>query len=145
MPVMPATVAAASWSLGTAANRIAAFPYRWGGGHRTFHDSGYDCSGSVSYVLHATGQLGRPRDSGELMSWGQPGRGRWITVYANAGHAFMTVAGLRFDTSGRNAGGSWNRQRARFVATTVTGMTNLPFGRSCGRLLRATTAGRAWF
>ena len=94
----------------SAANRIAGFPYRWGGGHRSFHDSGYDCSGSVSYVLHATGQLGRPRDSGELMSWGQPGRGRWITVYANAGHAFMVINGHRYDTTGRwDTGSRWQR------------------------------------
>ena len=94
----------------SAANRIAAFPYRWGGGHRSFHDSGYDCSGSVSYVLHATGRLGRPRDSGELMSWGEPGRGRWITVYANAGHTFMIINGRRYDTTGRwDTGSRWQR------------------------------------
>jgi hypothetical protein len=93
-----------------AANRIAPLPYRYGGGHRSFHDSGYDCSGSVSYVLHATGRLGRPLDSGELMSWGSPGRGRWITVYANAGHAFMIINGRRYDTTGRSETGSrWQR------------------------------------
>ena len=93
-----------------AANRIAAFPYRYGGGHRSFHDSGYDCSGSVSYVLHATGRLGRPRDSGELMSWGSPGRGRWITVYANAGHTYMVINGRRYDTTGRwDTGSRWQR------------------------------------
>jgi peptidoglycan hydrolase-like protein with peptidoglycan-binding domain len=93
-----------------AANRIAALPYRYGGGHRSFHDSGYDCSGSVSYVLHATGLLGRPRDSGELMSWGSPGRGRWITVYANAGHTYMVINGRRYDTTGRwDTGSRWQR------------------------------------
>ena len=105
-PGVPAAVLRAV----SAANRIAAFPYRWGGGHRSFHDSGYDCSGSVSYVLHATGQLGRPRDSGELMSWGRPGRGRWITIYANPGHAFMIINGRRYDTTGRSDTGSrWQR------------------------------------
>ena len=105
-PGIPAAVLRAV----SAANRIAAFPYRWGGGHRSFHDSGYDCSGSVSYVLHATGRLGRPRDSGELMSWGAPGRGRWITVYANAGHAFMIINGRRYDTTGRwDTGSRWQR------------------------------------
>jgi peptidoglycan hydrolase-like protein with peptidoglycan-binding domain len=93
-----------------AANRIAGLPYRYGGGHRSFHDTGYDCSGSVSYVLHATGQLGRPRDSGELMSWGRPGPGRWITVYANAGHAYMVINGRRYDTTGRwDTGSRWQR------------------------------------
>ena len=110
----------------SAANRIAAFPYRWGGGHRSFHDSGYDCSGSVSYVLHATGQLGRPRDSGELMSWGQPGRGRWITVYANAGHTFMVIRGRRYDTTGRwDTGSRWqrvDRSSAGYVARHPAGL-----------------------
>jgi peptidoglycan hydrolase-like protein with peptidoglycan-binding domain len=110
----------------SAANRIAAFPYRWGGGHRSFHDSGYDCSGSVSYVLHATGRLGRPRDSGELMSWGRPGRGRWITVYANAGHTFMIINGRRYDTTGRwDTGSRWqrvDRSRAGYVARHPAGL-----------------------
>jgi peptidoglycan hydrolase-like protein with peptidoglycan-binding domain len=93
-----------------AANRIASFPYRLGGGHRSFSDSAYDCSGSVSYVLHATGRLGRPRDSGELMSWGRAGRGRWITVYANPGHAYVVINGRRYDTTGRAGTGSrWQR------------------------------------
>jgi peptidoglycan hydrolase-like protein with peptidoglycan-binding domain len=94
----------------SAANRIAGFPYRYGGGHASFHDSGYDCSGSVSYVLHGAGLLSRPRDSGELMSWGQPGRGRWITVYANAGHTYMKINGRRYDTTGRwDTGSRWQR------------------------------------
>jgi peptidoglycan hydrolase-like protein with peptidoglycan-binding domain len=94
----------------SAANRIAGFPYRYGGGHRSFHDSAYDCSGSVSYVLHGAGVLGRPRDSGELMSWGQSGRGRWITVYANPGHTFMVINGKRYDTTGRwDTGSRWQR------------------------------------
>jgi hypothetical protein len=93
-----------------AANRIASFPYRLGGGHRSFSDSAYDCSGSVSYVPHATGRLGRPRDSGELMSWGRAGRGRWITVYANPGHAYVVINGRRYDTTGRAETGSrWQR------------------------------------
>jgi peptidoglycan hydrolase-like protein with peptidoglycan-binding domain len=94
----------------SAANRIAGFPYRYGGGHASFHDSGYDCSGSVSYVLHGAGLLSRTRDSGELMSWGQPGRGRWITVYANAGHTYMKINGRRYDTTGRwDTGSRWQR------------------------------------
>jgi hypothetical protein len=82
-------------------NAIATFPYRLGGGHGSFVDDAYDCSGSVSYALAAAGLLGSPITSGELVKWGVPGPGRWLTVYANAGHVFMAVAGLRFDTSGR--------------------------------------------
>jgi hypothetical protein len=93
-----------------AGNRIATLPYRYGGGHGSFGDTGYDCSGSVSYVLHAMGRLGRPRDSGELMSYGAPGPGRWVTIYANPGHAFMVIRGRRFDTTGRAQSGSrWQR------------------------------------
>ena len=93
-----------------AGNAIHTFPYIWGGGHRSFTDSGYDCSGAVSYVLHAAGLLSAPMTSGGFASsWGAPGRGRWITVYGNAGHVYMTVAGLRFDTSaGRDR---WNQGR----------------------------------
>ena len=89
-----------------AANRIAGLPYRFGGGHRSFSDSGYDCSGSVSYVLHGAGRLGSPLDSSELMSYGAAGRGRWITVYANPGHAYMVIRGRRYDTTGRSESGS---------------------------------------
>lgn len=89
-----------------AGNQIRSTPYIWGGGHGSFSDRGYDCSGSVSYVLHAAGVLSSPMASGPMMSWGAPGPGKWITVYANAGHAWMTVGGLRFDTSGRSGTGS---------------------------------------
>ena len=82
-----------------AGNRIHTRPYTWGGGHRRFKSKGYDCSGAVSYVLHAAGLLRSPLPSGPLMTWGAPGTGSWITVYANRSHAWMTVAGLRFDTS----------------------------------------------
>jgi hypothetical protein len=82
-----------------AGNRIHTRPYIWGGGHRRFKSTGYDCSGAVSYVLHAAGLLRSPLSSGPLMAWGAPGTGTWITVYANRSHAWMTVAGLRFDTS----------------------------------------------
>ncbi|HYZ27771.1 MAG TPA: hypothetical protein VE570_01850, partial [Thermoleophilaceae bacterium] len=84
-----------------AGNQIARSPYLWGGGHGVWQDKGYDCSGSVSYALAAGGMLGSSQTSGQLMSWGEPGPGRWLTIYANAGHVFMYVAGLRFDTSGR--------------------------------------------
>lgn len=84
------------------ANAIADFPYRYGGGHASFIDNAYDCSGSVSYALAAGGLLGAPETSGELESWGAPGPGRYITVYANAGHTYMYVDGLLYDTAGRS-------------------------------------------
>jgi hypothetical protein len=109
-----------------AANRIAGYPYRYGGGHASFHDSAYDCSGSVSYVLHAAGRLSSPLDSGELMSWGAPGRGRYITVYANPGHTYMMIQGRRYDTTGRSESGSrWqrvDRSSAGYVARHPVGL-----------------------
>jgi cell wall-associated NlpC family hydrolase len=90
-------------------NAIAKFPYVWGGGHGSFVDSGYDCSGSVSYALAAAGLLDAPMVSGQFAEWGEPGPGKWVTIYANAGHMFMYVAGLRFDTSFRDGpfGSRW--------------------------------------
>jgi hypothetical protein len=85
-----------------AANKIVRMPYRYGGGHGSFKDSGYDCSGSVSYALHGGGLLSSPLDSSSFMHWGLGGKGRWITVYTNPGHAFMMIAGLRLDTSSQN-------------------------------------------
>jgi cell wall-associated NlpC family hydrolase len=83
-------------------NAIADFPYIWGGGHASFVANGYDCSGSVSYALAAGGLLSAPLVSGDLANWGEPGPGRWITIYANAGHTFMDVDGWWFDTAGRS-------------------------------------------
>jgi cell wall-associated NlpC family hydrolase len=99
-------------------NAIARFPYRWGGGHGSFIDDAYDCSGSVSYALAAAGLLDVPLASGELMRWGVPGHGRWITVYANRGHVYMEVGGLRFDTSGRGGrrGSRWQAARRSSAA-----------------------------
>jgi lysozyme family protein len=103
-----------------AGDRIAFKPYRLGGGHRSFSDSAYDCSGTVSYVLHAAGMLGSPLDSGSLRSYGAPGKGRWITIYAHGGHAFMVVNGRRFDTSMRGRGGSrWSSQMRSTAGYTV--------------------------
>jgi hypothetical protein len=87
-----------------AANAISSKPYRYGGGHAKFEDSAYDCSGSVSYALHGGGLLTAPLFSTLFMKWGAPGIGRWVTVYANGGHAFMVIAGLRFDTGYRDRG-----------------------------------------
>jgi cell wall-associated NlpC family hydrolase len=81
-----------------AANNIVGKPYRYGGGHGKWEDSGYDCSGSESYALHGGGLVSRPHDSTEFESWGEAGPGEWITSYANSGHSYMVVAGLRFDT-----------------------------------------------
>jgi hypothetical protein len=85
-----------------AANQIVRMPYRYGGGHKSFTDSAYDCSGSVSFALHGGGLLTAPLDSSSFMHWGVPGAGRWITVWTNAGHAFAMIAGLRFDTGFRD-------------------------------------------
>ena len=90
-----------------AANSIATTPYIWGGGHGSFESSGYDCSGAVSFALNGGGFLSSPLDSTGLSTWGEPGPGRWITVYANAGHAWAIIAGLAFDTSG-GAGPRWH-------------------------------------
>jgi hypothetical protein len=82
------------------ANRIRSTPYIWGGGHARWWDKGYDCSGSVSYALHGGKLLEAPLVSGSFMSWGEPGPGKWITIYANRQHVYMSVAGLRWDTGG---------------------------------------------
>jgi hypothetical protein len=96
-----------------AGNQIAHLPYRFGGGHGAFEDNAYDCSGSISYVFAAAGLLNATVTSGELMSWGDPGRGKWITVFANAGHTFMYIAGLRFDTVAlAQTGSRWSNRSA---------------------------------
>jgi hypothetical protein len=96
--VAPAGAPAAVKDAIAAANRIDNRPYVWGGGHLAWDSRGYDCSGAVSYVLHAGGLLDQTMVSGQLASWGDGGIGRWITVYANAEHVYMVIAGLRFDT-----------------------------------------------
>jgi hypothetical protein len=83
----------------SAANTIIGKPYKWGGGHGRLFDSGYDCSGSVSYALIRAGLLGYPMVSGSLAHWGAKGAGRYVTIYANKSHVYMEVAGLRLDTS----------------------------------------------
>ena len=87
-----------------AANKIRTKPYIWGGGHASWWDRGYDCSGSVSYALHGGEFLASPLPSGPMESWGLEGAGRWITIYANAGHAYAVIAGVRWDTSGDASG-----------------------------------------
>lgn len=99
---IPANVPEAVQRVVAGGNAIADFPYIWGGGHASFIANGYDCSGSVSYALAAGGLLSAPLVSGDLATWGEPGPGRWITIYANAGHTFMDVDGVWFDTAGRS-------------------------------------------
>jgi len=88
----------------SAANQLTDQPYVWGGGHASFRSKGYDCSGAVSYALAGAGLLGAPATSGQLMSWGKPGKGEWLTVYANPGHVYAVIAGLRWDTVGLASG-----------------------------------------
>jgi Putative peptidoglycan binding domain len=102
-----------------AGNRIAHTPYKFGGGHGSFSDSGYDCSGSVSYALHGGGLLSIPKDSSEFMSWGAPGKGRYITIYANPGHAYMVVHGRRYDTTGASGGSRWQWEQRSSAGYTV--------------------------
>jgi peptidoglycan hydrolase CwlO-like protein len=97
-----------------AANDINDLPYVWGGGHGSFESSGYDCSGAVSYALHGGGFLDSPLDSGGLTAFGEPGGGRWITVYAHSGHTYVVIAGLRFDTS--QTGGNGPRWSTAMVS-----------------------------
>ena len=108
-----------------AGNGIARTPYLWGGGHGKWQDTGYDCSGSVSFALAAAGLLNAPLASGPLMSWGAAGKGKWVTIYSNPGHVFLVVAGIRFDTSAQRVTGSrWiNEMRSTegFVARHPAG------------------------
>jgi cell wall-associated NlpC family hydrolase len=99
---IPANVPETVEKVVAGANEIADFPYVFGGGHGSFVDHAYDCSGSVSYALAAGGLLNAPETSGELEHWGAPGPGRYITVFANAGHTYMYVDGILYDTAGRS-------------------------------------------
>ena len=116
----------AVWRVIASANRIARKPYRYGGGHGTYHDSGYDCSGSISFALHFAGLLRTPLDSSGFMHYGARGRGRHITIYANAGHAYMIVDGRRFDTSAvAETGSRWtstHRSSAGYVVRHPPGL-----------------------
>jgi hypothetical protein len=110
--VAPASAPPAVEAMIEAANRISHRPYRWGGGHRDWNSAGYDCSGSVSYVLHAAGLLESPLDSTGFMRWGGGGAGSWVRIYANREHVFAVIAGLRWDTSmtddGDRTGPGWS-------------------------------------
>jgi NlpC/P60 family len=113
----PLSVKRAIW----AANQLRTKPYRYGGGHRSFHDSGYDCSGTISYALAAAGLVSVPLSSKELRAYGNRGRGKWITVYARNGHAFAVIAGLRLDTTSLH-------NRSRVWAPRWQAAPRMPFG-----------------
>ena len=124
----PLEVKRAIW----AANQLQTKPYRYGGGHRSFNDSGYDCSGTVSYALGAAGLVKAPMPSSGFKNFGAHGKGKWITVYARSGHTFAVIAGLRLDTTAyntmrrdRNWAPRWqatDRQPSGFVARHPAGL-----------------------
>lgn len=121
----PQSVKNAIW----AANTLRRKPYVWGGGHGTFYDRGYDCSGTVSFALHGAGALSSPIPSSELMRYGERGRGRWITIYSRSGHTFAVIAGLRLDTTDLGRGGdvgprwyAYGRDTGGYVARHPAGM-----------------------
>ena len=122
----PASAPEAVKEIILAGNEIASKPYKYGGGHGKWNDSGYDCSGSVSYALHGAGLLQQSLDSTGFESWELAGRGPWVSVYANSGHAYMVVAGLRFDTSGATERGTrWTtemRSSSGYVVRHPTGL-----------------------
>lgn len=121
----PQSVKNAIWAV----NNLRRKPYVWGGGHGSFNDGGYDCSGTVSFALHGAGALGSPMPSSDLMRFGERGRGRWFTIYSRRGHTFAVIAGLRLDTTdfrnGGNTGPRWHadmRDTRGYVARHPAGM-----------------------
>jgi cell wall-associated NlpC family hydrolase len=121
----PQSVKNAIW----AANTLRRKPYVWGGGHGTFYDRGYDCSGTVSFALHGAGALNSPLPSSDLMRYGEHGRGRWMTIYSRSGHTFAVIAGLRLDTTDLSRGGdvgprwyTYGRDTGGYVARHPVGM-----------------------
>lgn len=121
----PQSVKNAIW----AANALRRKPYVWGGGHGSFYDRGYDCSGTVSFALHGAGALSSPLPSSDLMRFGERGRGRWMTIYSRSGHTFAMIAGLRLDTTDLGRGGdvgprwyTYGRDTGGFVARHPVGM-----------------------
>jgi cell wall-associated NlpC family hydrolase len=121
----PQSVKNAIW----AANGLRRKPYVWGGGHGTFYDRGYDCSGTVSFALHGAGVLNSPLPSSDLMRFGENGRGRWMTIYSRSGHTFAVIAGLRLDTTDLGRGGDvgprwydYSRDTSGYVARHPVGM-----------------------
>jgi peptidoglycan hydrolase-like protein with peptidoglycan-binding domain len=120
LAIAPASAPEEVKAMIAAGNRIHDKPYKYGGGHGRWNDTGYDCSGSMSYVFHAAGLLDQALDSTGFTSWGERGKGTWVTNYANSGHSFMVIAGLRFDTSGRADDGSrWDIEMRSTSGYTV--------------------------
>jgi peptidoglycan hydrolase-like protein with peptidoglycan-binding domain len=120
LAIAPATAPAEVQAIIAAGNEIHDKPYKLGGGHGRWNDTGYDCSGSMSYVFHGAGMLDEALDSTGFMSWGEPRKGQWVTTYANPSHSYMIVAGLRFDTSGRaDAGSRWHTNMRSAKGYTV--------------------------
>jgi peptidoglycan hydrolase-like protein with peptidoglycan-binding domain len=126
LAIAPAGAPAAVAAIIAAGNVIAHMPYRFGGGHQSWQDTGYDCSGSVSYALHGAGLLDTPLASYDFYTWGEAGPGQWVTIYAKDSHAYMVVAGLRYDTAASKGGGSrWTaapRVPAGYVARHPAGL-----------------------
>ncbi len=126
LAIAPATAPDQVKAIIAAGNQIASKPYKYGGGHGKWNDSGYDCSGSISYALHGAGLLDDALTSGDFTHWGDPGAGQWVTIYGKSSHAYMVVAGIRFDTSGRSkAGTRWQadmRSTSGYTATHPPGL-----------------------
>jgi peptidoglycan hydrolase-like protein with peptidoglycan-binding domain len=126
LAIAPPGAPAAVVAIIQAGNQIAFKPYLYGGGHDSWQDSGYDCSGSVSFALHGAGLIDTPMSSYDFPGWGQPGPGQWVTVYGMQSHAYMVVAGIRFDTSASKGGGSrWTtapRSSAGYTAVHPAGL-----------------------
>jgi cell wall-associated NlpC family hydrolase len=126
LAVAPASAPAEVQAIIAAGNAIATKPYKYGGGHGRWIDTGYDCSGSISYALHGAGLLDTALDSTGFMTWGERGQGTWVSIYGNPSHAYMVVAGLRFDTSGQGrAGTRWQeepRSTAGFSVRHIPGL-----------------------
>jgi len=140
--IAPADAPAEVAAIIEAGNKIATLPYVYGGGHNAkFSGRGYDCSGSVSYALHGGGLLDAPLDSSSFMKWGEKGEGSWITIYTNPGHAYMVVAGLRFDTSMRSpiaasARKASTHRRSNRAASTLTSRWSTQMRSSSGYKVR---------
>ena len=131
LAIAPASAPPAVQAIIAAGNQIHTLPYKYGGGHAKFQDTGYDCSGSVSFALHGAGLLKTALNSTGFMSWGEAGPGQWVSIYGNPGHAYMIVAGLRFDTSGFDDGSRWDTACARLRGTrsaTLLGCRKQPGG-----------------
>jgi peptidoglycan hydrolase-like protein with peptidoglycan-binding domain len=126
LAIAPASAPPEVQAIIAAGNEIASKPYKYGGGHARWKDTGYDCSGSMSYALHGAGLLDEALDSTGFMSFGDPGKGTWVTIYAHGGHSYMVVAGLRFDTSGLSTDGSrWHTSKRSASGYTVRHPTGL--------------------